>query len=186
MPSSVVCVTMLPYWYRVFSSHLFWRQQQKSPSIPGETCTTRCSVSRGLHLFSVFSVQLEPTGVAQEEVYTGDFFFFFFSFCPTASCGACLHFCARRVRPHISREHQRRILSTHGAFSAITSLPTKEGDWRVFGMDSSVWTVAAKKVDGVPWHKGMIKRGAERCMAAWQRKREEKSQHRAIDRDGHG
>ena len=93
---------MLPYLYRVFSSHLFWRQQQKSPSIPGETCTTRCSVSRGLHLFSVFSVQLEPTGVAQEEVYTGDFFFFFFSFCPTASCGACLHFCAIRVRPFTS------------------------------------------------------------------------------------
>ena len=47
-----------------------------------------------------------------------------------------------------------------------------------------MWTVAAKKGDGVPWYQGVI-RGAETFMAAWHKKEEKKSQDRAIDRDAH-
>ena len=47
---------------------------------------------------------------------------------------------------------------------------SKEGDRQVFGIDSSIWTVAAKKRGGVPWHQGVI-RGAERLWPPGARKK---------------
>ena len=74
-------------------------------------------VRRVLHLavylevlhFAVYflSVQLEPTGVTQEGVNTGAFFFFLFSFfAPPSSCGACLHF-YREKGPAVPFPRQR-------------------------------------------------------------------------------
>ena len=72
-----------------------------SPSVQGETCAALCSVSCGLHLFSVFSVQLEPTGVTQEGVNTRAFFFFLrFLYAPPSSCSACLNFLSREGFGH--------------------------------------------------------------------------------------
>ena len=51
----------------------------------------------------------------------------------------------------------------------------------MFGIDCTIWTMAAKKGDGVPRYQGVIRR-AEGFMAAWHKK---KNQDRAIDRDGH-
>ena len=96
-----------------------------SPSVQGERCATLCSVSRGLHLFSVFAVQLEPTGVTQEGVNTGaSFFFLYFFYAPPSSCGACLHFLSREGfgRPCPSSTPQSNFVYSR-RFPAINRFP---------------------------------------------------------------
>ncbi len=72
------------------------------PLVKGETCATLCSVSRGLHLFSVFFC---PTRTNRGHTGGGKhrgFFLLFILFCaPPSSCGASLHSIARRVRPSL-------------------------------------------------------------------------------------
>ena len=67
-----------------------------SPSVQGETCATLCSVSRGLHLFSVFFC---PTRTNRGHIgggKHGDFLILLcFLYAPPSSCGACLHLLSR-------------------------------------------------------------------------------------------
>ena len=67
-----------------------------SPMDQGETCTSLCSVFRGLHFAAHFFCPSEPTGVTQEGVNTGTFSSIMFFECPTPSCGACLHCLSRK------------------------------------------------------------------------------------------
>ena len=51
-----------------------------------------------------------------------------------------------------------------------------------FGVDRTVWTLAAKMDDGAPRHKGVLQ-GAETFMASWHKEEEEASRRRATKRD---
>ena len=53
-------------------------------------------------------------------------------------------------------------------------------DRRTFGVDRLVWTDAARKEEGVPWHTGALL-GAERFMASWHKSHEEASRLREIN-----
>ena len=73
-----------------------------------------------------FSVQLEPTGVTQEWVNTGAFFFFLcFLFAPPSSCGAWLHFfIAKRLRLSLSLVNTKvEFCLLTKSFSAINRFP---------------------------------------------------------------
>ena len=54
-----------------------------------------------------------------------------------------------------------------------------------FGVNSAVWTLAAKMDDGVPWHKGVLQR-AEIRMTSWHKEEEEASRRRATKQDSEG
>ena len=72
-----------------------------------------------------FSVQLEPTGVTQEGVNTGAFFFFLcFFFAPPSSCGACLNFLSREGFgcPYPSSTPKLNFVYSR-SFSAINRFP---------------------------------------------------------------
>ena len=98
-----------------------------SPSVQGETCATLCSVSRGLHLFSVFFCPTRTNrGHTGGGKSTGPFFFFFcFFFLPhrPPAVLAVIFYREKGSAVPIPRQHQRRILSTHEAFSAINRFP---------------------------------------------------------------
>ena len=55
----------------------------------------------------------------------------------------------------------------------------------IFGVDRTVWTLAAKMDDGAPWHKGVLQ-GAEKFMTSWHKEEEEASRRRATKRDSRG
>ena len=50
-----------------------------------------------------------------------------------------------------------------------------------FGVDTAVWTLAAKMDDGAPWHKGVLQ-GAENFMTSRHKEEEEASRRRATKR----
>ena len=66
-----VCVCDLPIYFG------------DSPTDQSKTCTSLCSVFRGLHFAAYFSVLLNLPRVTQEGVNIGAFFFFFFDAPPT-------------------------------------------------------------------------------------------------------
>ena len=98
-----------------FSSHLFCRQSLRSR----RECATLCSVSRGLHLYSMFFCRTRTNrGHTVGGTHTG--FFFLFS-CLFWSCrhSAVLAFISYRGKGSavpIPRR-QSRIVSTHETFS---------------------------------------------------------------------
>ena len=55
-------------------------------------------------------------------------------------------------------------------------------NWRIFGVDRAIWTLAAKMDDGAPWHKGVLQ-GAEKIMTSWHKEEEEATRRRATKRD---
>ena len=64
------------------------------------------------------------------------------------------------------RESLRDDFKAFGALHGST--PTNR---RTFGVDRLVWTEAARKGEGVPWHTGVLL-GAERFMASWHKSEE--------------
>ena len=68
-------------------------------------------------------------------------------------------------------------------FQAFGATDGSTADNRLtFGVDRTVWTLAAKIDDGAPWHKGMLK-GAEKFMTSSYKEDEEASRRRATKRD---
>ena len=79
--------------------------------------------------------------------------------------------------PGQSAQHywQKSLRDDFKAFGALHgSTPT---DRRTFGVDRLVWTDAARKEEGVPWHTGVLL-GAERFMASWHKSQDEASRLR--------
>ena len=52
-----------------------------------------------------------------------------------------------------------------------------------FGVDTAVWTLAAKMDNGAPWHKEGVLRGAEQFMTSWHKEEEDVSRRRATKRE---
>ena len=85
-----------------------------SSSVQGETCATLCSVSRGLHLFSVLFC---PTTRTNRGHRTGLFSSFYVSFLPHGPPAVLASiFIARRVRPSLS------LVNTKVEFCLLTKL----------------------------------------------------------------
>ena len=57
-----------------------------------------------------------------------------------------------------------------------------ENDVEAFEIDREGWTAAAKEVEGLPWHQGVLT-GVEKFMTSWHEKQEGESHKPAIDRD---
>ena len=96
-----------------------------SPSVQGETCATLCSVSRGLHLFSVlFCPPRTNRGHTGGETPGLFPFFLCFFFAPPSSFGACLHFLSREgfSRPYPSSTPKLNFVCSR-SFSATNRFP---------------------------------------------------------------
>ena len=96
-----------------------------SPSVQGETCATLCSVSRGLHLFSVPFCPIRPNrGHTGGGKHRGFFLLLCFFFAPPPSCGDCLHFLSREGfgRPYPSSTPKSKFVYSRSQ-SAINRFP---------------------------------------------------------------
>ena len=77
--------------------------------------------------------------------------------------------------PGKGRPEQNWLDCLKDDFQAVGATDGSRMDNRLtFGVNTAVWTLAAKMGNGVPWHKGVLQ-GAEIFMTSWHKEEEEAS-----------